>query len=119
MDEGKRHFTKLRVACPYCGAPTVGTVHATENPWWTYGEIKDGNEPYFGLPLYYRGGFDGKPIWAVNLEHLQYMIDYLEADLREKPAGAKMTQADHLPKFMKTAKNRAGMLKVLRRLQTD
>ena len=40
------------------------------------------------------------------------------ADLREKPPGrAKMTQADHLPTFMKTAKNRERIVKLLKKLQ--
>ena len=50
--------------------------------------------------------------------HLAYLINYLSADLREKPMGrAKMTQADHLPTFMKTAKNRERIVKLLKKLQ--
>jgi hypothetical protein len=95
----------------------VGTVHSTDNCWWTYGEIKGGNDPHFGYPLYYQGSFDGKSVWAVNREHLQYMIDYLEADLREKPPGAKKMQADHMPTFMKLAKNRNSIVKLLRKIR--
>lgn len=66
-------------------------------------------------------GFDfisGKPVWALNREHLAYLIGYLSAGLREKPPGrAKMTQADHLPTFMKTAKNRERIVKLLRQMQ--
>ena len=66
-------------------------------------------------------GFDlipGKPVWALNREHLAYLIDYLSADLREKPSGSqKKTQADHLPTFMKTAKNRERIVKLLKKLQ--
>jgi DNA-directed RNA polymerase subunit RPC12/RpoP len=118
-DTKNRHFAKLHVACPHCGALTAGTVHVTENRCWGYGEIKDGNEPYFGCPLYYPGNFRGKPIWVINREHLQYLIDYLEADLREEPPGAKMTQSDHLPAFMKSAKNRSGVIKALRKIQEN
>ena len=80
--------------------------------WW------DGREPYFGLELWFLTSFQGKPVWALNREHLAYMIGYLSADLREKPMGrAKMTQADHLPTFMKTAKNRERIVKLLKKLQ--
>ena len=49
---------------------------------------------------------------------ISYLIDYLSADLREKPLGrAKKTQADHLPTFMKTAKNRERIVKLLKKLQ--
>ena len=40
------------------------------------------------------------------------------ADQREKPPGnPKKTQADHLPTFMKTAKNREQIVKLLLKLQ--
>ena len=64
--------------------------------------------------------FQGKPAWALNREHLAYLIDYLSADLREKPMGrAKKTQADHLPTFMKTAKNRERIVKLLKKMQEE
>ena len=58
-------------------------------------------------------------IWALNREHLTYLIDYLSADLREKPSGENTTmrtQADMLPAFFKTAKNREGIIKCLEKL---
>ena len=46
------------------------------------------------------------------------VIEYLSADLREKPLGrAKKTQSDSLPTFMKTAKNRERIVKLLKKLQ--
>ena len=45
-------------------------------------------------------------------------MDALSADLLEKPLGSpKKTPADHLPTFMKTAKNRERIVKLLRKLQ--
>ena len=62
--------------------------------------------------------FQGKPVWVLNREYLAYLIGYLSADLREKPSGSqKKTQADHLPTFMKTAKNRGRIVKLLKKLQ--
>ena len=67
--------------------------------------------------------FGGKPdvppdfVWP-TYEGESYLIGYLSAGLREKPPGrAKMTQADHLPTFMKTAKNRERIVKLLRQMQ--
>ena len=81
-------------------------------------QIQGGREPYFGLELWFLTSFQGKAVWALNREHLAYLINYLSADLREKPPGrAKMTQADHLPTFMKTAKNRERIVKLLKKLQ--
>ena len=82
-----------------------GEVHKTAEAFSYIADIQDGREPYFGLELWFLTSFQGKPVWALNREHLAYLINYLSADLREKPMGrAKMTQADHLPTFMKTAK---------------
>ena len=62
--------------------------------------------------------FQGKSVWALNREHLAYLIGYLSADLREKPLGIpRKTRADHLPTFMKTAKNRERIVKLLRQMQ--
>jgi hypothetical protein len=72
------------------------------------------------VELWFLTSFDNKPVWAFNREHLAYMIDYLSADLREKPIAnyaVMRTQADNLPAFMKSAKNRNGIVKVLKKLQ--
>lgn len=91
-------------------------------PALVLGEVRQGRDPYFHYPLYFRGGFRGKPVWALNREHLRYLIDYLSADLRAVPAGhlersGMRSQSDRLPAFMKSAKNREGMVKLLTRLQ--
>ena len=31
--------------------------------------------------------FQGKPVWALNREHLAYLIGYLSAEFQEKPSG--------------------------------
>lgn len=117
-DEAKQHFSVLHVACPYCGAAMPGEVHRTAQAFSYAAEIREGKEPWFGLELWFLNSFQGKPVWAVNREHLAYLIDYLSADLREKPFGIPgKTQADHLPTFMKTAKNRERIVKLLKKMQ--
>lgn len=97
-----------------------GTVHKTAKAFSYTADIKNGREPYFSLELWFLTSFQGKLIWALNREHLAYLINYLSADLREKPMGrVKKTQADHLPTFMKTAKNRERIVKLLKRLQKE
>ena len=119
-DEAKQHFPVLHVACPYCGATMPGKVHKTAEAFSYGAEIQGGKDPWFGLELWFLTSFQGKPVWALNREHLAYLIGYLSADLREKPSGRqKKTQADHLPTFMKTAKNRARIVKLLKKLQEN
>lgn len=118
-DEAKQHFSVLRVACPYCKTMMPGTVYKTAEAISYTGEIENGREPFFGLELWFLTSFQGKMVWALNRGHLAYLIDYLSADLRDKPAGIQTmkTQADHLPTFMKTAKNRERIVKLLKKMQ--
>jgi hypothetical protein len=117
-DETKQHFSVLNVACPHCGTQMQGKVHKTAEAFSYTAEIQDGKEPYFGLELWFLTFFQGKPVWALNRKHLGYLIQYLSADLRLKPFNITgMSQSDHLPTFMKTAKNRERIVKLLEQMQ--
>ena len=80
-DGEKQHFSVLHVACPYCGTTMSGEVHKTAEAFSYTAEIQDGREPYFGLELWFLTSFQGKPVWALNREHLAYLINYLSACL--------------------------------------
>jgi hypothetical protein len=82
-----------------------------------YDEIKNGIEPYFGFPLYYQTSFDEKAVWAYNRNHLVYLIEYIEAEIRETTRRSQSDKASYyLPKFMTLAKNRNQIVKLLKRL---
>jgi len=114
-DINKQHFQSLHVACPFCGTIMSGKVHKIPLAYCYIGEISDGYEPFLGFELWFLSSFQSHPVWALNKEHL----DYLNADLRKKPIGHMKTQADHLPTFMKTAKNRKHIVKLLKKMQED
>lgn len=117
LSDTSQNFSMLRVACPYCGSVMAGKVQKySDNSryWYAGGYIRNGCEPFFGYELWFLTEFKQKLIWALNREHLAYLIEYLSADLREKPiSGAMRTEADQLPAFMKTAKNRDRIIKCL------
>jgi len=115
----------LNVNCPYCNTLYVGKVQEVDK--LNFGRSRHENttakDLIFGYPLYFLDYLDNKPIWALNREHLQYLIDYIEADLREAPKNGRKPysvkgHAYQLPTFMKLAKNRDKVLKILRRMQT-
>lgn len=89
-----------------------------------YQEIRNAEDLYFQYPLYFQTSFRGKIIWALNREHLEYLIDYLSADLRIVLSGSQdiyktmHTQSEVLPSFMKLAKNQDAIIKALTTLQT-
>lgn len=117
-ESSRQQFSMLNVSCPHCGFIMPGKVRKT-SPCILIKGIKGGREPFFGFELWFLAEYRGKLIWALNREHLTYLIDYLSADLREKPSGdnaAMRTQADMLPTFFKTAKNREGIIKCLEKL---
>ena len=117
-DKAKQHFSALNVLCPYCGTKMQGEVHKTAESFSYTAEIEHGREPYFGLELWFLTFFQGKPVWALNREHLGYLIQYLSAEMRIKPHNTTgMSQSDHLPTFMKTSKNRERIVKLLKKMQ--
>ena len=116
ISDNNQNFPMLRVACPYCSYVMPGKVQKYSDNgqyWYAGGDVRNGCEPFFGFELWFLTEFKGNLIWALNREHLTYLIDYLSADLREKPflGGAMRTEADQLPTFMKTAKNRDRIVK--------
>ncbi len=124
VPENKVHGQKLRVKCPYCKESVIGDVSDAGNKSCAVSEnIRQAMEPYFHYPLYFQGSYRGKTVWALNREHLQYLIDYLSADIRTVPFdfyeryGTMRSQSAMLPAFMKTAKNREGIVKLLIRMQ--
>jgi hypothetical protein len=110
---------KARVPCPRCGRLCMGDIRRIDRQTYDWLSIEEGREPHFGHELFYCGEFKGKRIWALNEEHLDYLIDYVAAVLRidaPKQFGCR-TQSDHLPTFMKLAKNRRGLLRRLTALR--
>ncbi|MBC1517470.1 hypothetical protein HB877_00740 [Listeria welshimeri] len=104
------------MASPYCKYIMSGKVDKTAKGYYYSSKINDSHETFFNMELWFLTYFYNKLVWALNREHLHYLMDYLSADLREKSFSTytiMKTQADHLPTFMKTAKNRKGIVKVI------
>ncbi|MDE6208715.1 MAG: hypothetical protein K2M73_03455 [Lachnospiraceae bacterium] len=124
IPNNKIHGQKIRVKCPHCEEFVIGDVSDTKKQKYVvFEDIQHAKDPYFHYPLYFQTSYRGKIIWALNREHLQYLIDYLSADIRTVQSDFYETyktmrsQSDMLPTFMKTAKNRDGIVKLLTKLQ--
>ncbi len=118
----ERQFTHrvLHYPCPHCGAvQAVSVKKRFDNAYYSY-VIEGERDPYFKMPLYFVASFRGKPVWALNRDHLQYMIDYISADQRQRPSYAYTRTASYrLPRYMKEAKNREDIVKLLKRMQNQ
>ncbi|WLD93783.1 hypothetical protein [Alkalihalobacillus sp. AL-G] len=87
-------------------------------PTWNDGFINIGGafDWYFGFPLYLQIPCCGHTLWAYNHEHLQYLRNYVEAELRENGA-YYLSVESKLPFWMKAAKNRETVLKAIQKLE--
>lgn len=116
---GKRRMPSiLKIKCPDCHH-----INIIKEQWESYilkysaFEISD---PAFGLPFWYQVSFKGKTIWAYNLQHLEEIRAYVSAALRERTTDKfKMTMVEKLPEFIKSAKNRKGVLQALDQMKEN
>lgn len=77
-------------------------------------------DPYFRLPLWLRADCCGEVLWAYNGEHLDLLESYVAARLRERRASpGSMSMLARLPAWLKSAKNRAEILRVIGRLRAS
>jgi hypothetical protein len=52
---------------------------------------------------FYQTLFEGQKLWAANLEHIDWLIDYLGADQRHRHPNVNRSMASRLPNWMKAA----------------
>lgn len=85
---------------------------------WNEGFINIGGtfDWYFGYPLYLQIPCCGQTLWAYNLEHLEYLKNYVQAELRENHP-YYLSVESRLPLWMKSAKNRDAVLKAISKLE--
>jgi hypothetical protein len=74
-------------------------------------------ENYFGLPLWLNAHFRGNVFWAFNYEHLEYLKQYISAELREKNGRTHWTMVEKLPNWIKSSKNRDKIVKLISELE--
>lgn len=84
---------------------------------WIYLNNDTKNENYFGLPLWLNTNFKDFNFWAFNYEHLEYLKNYISADLRERNNSTYSTMVEKLPNWMKSSKNRGKLMKIIESLE--
>lgn len=127
----------IDVVCPRCGRRAVDTPRPVESRWvaswprrltcaacghtsaWepagatsVWGAPVD---PFFHVPLWLQAGCcGGHTLWAFNRRHLDVLEGYVGAKLRD----GGVTLVARLPTWMKAAKHRAEILRVIDRLRS-
>ncbi|PPK66498.1 TFIIB-type zinc ribbon-containing protein [Actinokineospora auranticolor] len=126
----------IDVVCPRCGKRAVDVprpvdgefvfrwprtltcVHCAYGKTWEPGVSRWGGpcDPFFDTPLWLRSPWRGHTLWALNRTHLDLLEHHIAARLREHPGGG-LSMLARLPAWMTAAKNRDGMVRVLRELR--
>ncbi|MFC4066673.1 hypothetical protein [Actinoplanes subglobosus] len=102
-----------RLVCPTC----------THSAWWeskgNYSSWGGPIDPFFRLPLWLRASCrNGRTLWAFNEAHLTLLEDFVTARLRERtPDGYHQTLVERLPAWLKSAKNRDEVRRVISRMR--
>lgn len=106
---------KYRAKCPHCNfqeewKPKIKKV--LQRVALNDGLVRDTR---YNLPLWFQKEVDGELFWAYNQEHIDYLERYIGADLRERNSKANYSSSlvARLPKFVKEAKNREKLLKII------
>lgn len=73
-------------------------------------------DPFFKLPLWFTTTVRGNFLWAYNRQHLVFIKQLVQADLREKPFGHNYVLANRFPKWILAKKNRSHVIKAIDRL---
>lgn len=108
-----RYKDKISCRCPNCNE----TKHYKVAYDLTYASNKQATDPYFGLQLWLQHPIDDNIFWAYNYDHLAYLEKYVAAKLREESVVTRHSMTQKLPDFIKLAKNRDKVLKVIERLE--
>ena len=128
----------LNRACRHCGSSISHTTKPTKKPykstditcgackstrtyefkWYKYRNEK-ATDPYFGFDLWLQAKIKDNILWLYNIDHLNYLKEYVEAKLREDDGRYKYSMITNLPQWVKTSKNRELIVKKLNKLKQE
>jgi transcription elongation factor Elf1 len=106
---------KIKLKCPICLEIKEFEPKIIEIPFGFETDSSLQRERWFNTELWYQNQFDKSIFWAYNLEHINYLEKYIKANLRERNTNGSgnKTLVSRLPKFVKEAKNREKLLKII------
>lgn len=78
-----------------------------------------GRDPFFGLPLFLQEEIRGHLLWFYNLDHLNYIRAYVQAELRERTQVSKWSIITRLPNWVKVGKTRTRILRAMDQMEAQ
>lgn len=106
---------KIKLKCAVCNEVKEFKPKVEEVSFMLTSDNTVVREGYFNAEIWYQKEFSKSFFWAYNLEHIHYLERYIKADLRERNNNGSNngTMISRLPKFVKEAKNRDKLLKII------
>ncbi len=105
-----------RLVCCACGHVRNWPGEAKRTVSYWGGPV----DPYFRQPLWLQADCCGnRTLWAFDERHLDILEGYVGARLRERGERTGMTMLARLPAWLKSAKNRTEILRVIGRLRAS
>lgn len=104
-----------RLCCENCGYNKQKTTEVS-----VFGRLANWQlsaDSYFGAELWLKAPFKNDVFFAYNYAHLDYLENYISANLREHKDRTHFTLLEKLPKFYHEAKNREALLKIIKKLK--
>lgn len=112
----KEKSDSITVACKHCNNVRTYTPRYEEYRLFYKSTGTDIKDSVFNLPLWLQTEVKGEILWAYNRKHLSDIRDYVAAKLREREVDNYTTMVEKLPSFIKSAKNRAAILKAINKM---
>jgi hypothetical protein len=106
---------QVRLYCEHCGYNKQKSTEICISG--TKGILEMPAHGYFDVELWLQASFKNEIFYAFNGEHLNYLENYISANLREHKDRSHFTLLEKLPKFYHEAKNRGALLKIIQKLK--
>lgn len=112
----KEKVDEIALSCPHC---EITRTYQPRNEEYIkgYSSPESKNDPIFNLPLWFQTDIRGNLFWAYNREHLNEIKTYIKSKLRERQTTTHMTMVERLPNFIKYAKNRKFLIKMIEKVE--
>lgn len=106
-----------RLQCQNCGYNKEASIESKLKIIGDTAECLDSANSFFGAELWLKYPFKNYFFIAYNGEELEYLEQYISANLREHKDRTGFTLLEKLPKFYHEAKNRESLLKIINKLK--
>ncbi|SFT39914.1 hypothetical protein SAMN05216474_0343 [Lishizhenia tianjinensis] len=109
----KEPYIKSEITCEVCKSTQEYNLK-----WYRYREDKP-TDPFFGFDLWLQTSIKENVLWVYNIDHLDYLMEYVNATLREDNGRHKYSMIRNLPHWVKSGKNRKIIVKKLSKLKRE